>query len=86
MAQVLCIARARLGGIIAGLHAEKQRQHGHGHQDGAHPNDVAHVAVHNADVDDFSHHQRNQDLHQDLQNNKNRGQDGLFFKFTYRLK
>ena len=77
MAQIFGIAGRRHRRKLSGHSAEEQGNHGHSHQNYAHADNIGQVSLRDSHVDDFRHLKRNQNLHQNLQNDKYRGQNGL---------
>ena len=74
MAEVLGIACRSDRGKLPCLGSEKQRQHGHYNKQDPCLDNVAHIPLHDPDVNDVRHQKRNQHFHQYLQRDKHRSQ------------
>ena len=74
MAQILCIPGGCDRAHLPRLRAEYQRQHSHENKQEADLDDVAHVAVGNAHVDDLCHQKRDQHFHEHFKTDQYRSQ------------
>ena len=74
MTEVLGIACRSDRRKLPRLRSEKQRQHSHYNKQDSRLDNVAHIPLHDPDVNDVRHQKRYQHFHQHLQRHEHRGE------------